>query len=130
MSSAAASSPSVELFDHDGGGGVDLSGGLASAEDLAALKEAARDGLSPQDFHSSVTSLAREIARLQTGHAVSRMISESGLSMVEIAERYGFQPATLSRWANGVPKSGAELTSVIALAEALGFSLKLSVEKK
>ncbi|MEM1237868.1 MAG: hypothetical protein AAGI10_12930 [Pseudomonadota bacterium] len=102
---------------------------LADPAELLALRDA-REEQDAETLHASLMAQGQEMARLETSRVVSQMLQESPHSLRGIEERYGFAPAQLSRWSRGKLKGGAELSSLKALGEALGYTVRIVLETK
>jgi hypothetical protein len=98
--------------------------------DPSSLIEAWEDAQSPEARGADVVDLGKELARVYGAEVVGAMLAASGLSLREIQEKFGFEPASLSNMANGKTKTGPTLWKMYALAEALGYRLELTAVKR
>ena len=91
MGNTARATP--QLLERNG-----LTARALSPDDLARLTRAREDeALTAEDRHAALSALGKEVARLEAGHLVTRMIRDSGMTLGQIQDRYGFDKATLSR---------------------------------
>jgi len=89
--------------------------------------DAALNEMSPAERKAMFDGLGKDLARVAGAQALASMLQKSGLSGREIDTQFGYDHAALSRTANGKSVSGPTLWRLFALAEALGFDIKLKV---
>lgn len=99
------------------------------APDLSALRDWL-DSRQPEDRQADVSEVGKELARVFGARLAAQMLKETPLSLREIQQRFGFDPAALSRMANGKTETGPTLWKLFALAEALGFDIHMSLSRK
>lgn len=88
-----------------------------------------------QDLSSSqrkkVLSLAgKELASSLGSILLQKMLAEYGKSMREVARETGFDVSLLSNIASGKRKSGPELWTLVALAEAMDLDIRLDFSRR
>lgn len=98
--------------------------------DMAAAVSAWDEARGADERGEDVVELGKGLARVAGARLAAKMLAESSLSLRQIQERFGFQPAALSNMANGKTLTGPTLWKLFALAEALGYDLKLDAVKR
>ncbi|SIO31827.1 hypothetical protein SAMN05444722_1404 [Rhodovulum sp. ES.010] len=92
------------------------------AEDLEAL--------SPRERWAVLSDSAKELSRIEAARLMREMLSRRPNSVNELAEAFGFAPATVSDIVRGKSKEGPKLWVLIAMAELLGLELDISVRPR
>lgn len=108
---------------------VELAELAEQADQLRALL-APMEGGDPAARRDAWTRIGKELARLRGAELTAALIRDSGCRLTEISARTGFDTATLSRMAHGSHEGGPTLWKLMALAEALGYRLDLTLRRK
>lgn len=87
-------------------------------------------GLEAADRKEVLTLSGKAIASSLGSRLLLKILAESGKSMRELARETGFDVSVLSNIATGKRKSGPELWTLVALADAMGMDLQLDIIKR
>jgi DNA-binding Xre family transcriptional regulator len=103
----------------------------AEAVDLEALLGAELAGLAdPKDRWEVVSDTAKDIARMQGAEVMRRILSADKTSVNELAARFGFAPATVSKIVRGKSEAGPTLWMLLAMADIQGLDLEIKVKRR
>lgn len=102
----------------------------AEAERTAAELDAwFAEHLSEEDIAASRVDAAKDTARLLGMQIARRIMTLGGTTAADLTRLTGIDAATISRIAKGKRASGPQLWTLLALADAAGVKLQLSVAK-
>lgn len=100
------------------------------AGDMPAALASWEAGRTASDRLEDVQEVGKSLARVRGAELAAQMLAGTDLTLRDIQEQFGFQPASLSNMANGKTETGPTLWKLFALAEALGFELVFDAKKR
>lgn len=82
------------------------------------------------DRKEMLSTVGKEIASSMGAYVLQKMLARSRKTMRQLARESGFDVSALSNIANGKRLSGPELWTLVALAEAMNFDLRLDFSER